>query len=99
MQLHLLCFANNQLKNILRKFFNLINLSGVQGFHIYKMAKVVVICKNKNFMLIVFQVVLSNFECFNTSKEFAIMDFILSFNRNFFFKKNFLLDDTGLNQF
>ena len=39
---------------VLGKFLNPADLSGAQTFYIYEATKVVVICKNKHFMLAIF---------------------------------------------
>ena len=47
------------------------------------------IYKNKNFIFIAFQIIISSFDYFNNNKKFAIMTFLLYYYKNHFFKKNY----------
>ena len=76
------------LKIILKKFVSLINLSRAQIFYIYETTKVVIIYKNKYLIFITFQIVILCFKDFDNSQKFAIISFILSFCKIYFFKKN-----------
>ena len=77
------------LKIVLGELLSPINLSGAQAFYIYKMAKIIIIHKNKNFIFAIFEVVLLCFENFNNSQKFINVGFILNFYRNHFFKKKY----------
>ena len=64
---------------IARKFLGLPNLTKTQVFYIYKAAKVVVIDKDKDFVLISFWIMPPYFEGLNDGKKLIVMSFILSF--------------------
>ena len=84
------------MKILSKEFLNLINLFEAQTFYIYKTIKGVVIYKNKNLIYIIFQIIKLSLEYFNNSKNFVIIDFILSFYKNHPLIKK-LLDVTNLN--
>lgn len=63
------------------------NLTKTETFYVYETTKVIVIGKNKDLIFAVFQVVLSSFENFNNGQKLCIVDFIISFSKNYFSKK------------
>ena len=74
-------------KVISKKLLSLTDLFKAQAFYINKAAKVIIICKNKNFVFAIFLIVLLYFERLNNSKKLSIVSLVLSFYRNHFFKK------------
>lgn len=55
------------LKIILEKFLNLLNLNKILALSIYKLAKIFVMSKHKNFKFIIFQVITPSFKGLNNS--------------------------------
>ena len=64
---------------ITKKFLNPKNLLKTQVFCIDKTIKIIVIYKDKSFMLIIFLIIMLSFEYFNNRKKFIIMNFISYF--------------------
>ena len=75
------------LKVVIKKLLSLINLIKAQIFRIYKLTKVNIVYKIKDFLFTVFWVVMSSFEQFNNSQKLTIISFISSFGKNHFSKK------------
>ena len=50
-----------------------------QVFCMHKIKKIVMICEDKYFIFIIFQMVILFFESFDNSQKFAIIGFILYF--------------------
>lgn len=49
--------------------------------------EVVIVTKDKNFVFVTFQIILSSFEYFNNSQELLIMDLIFNLYKNYLYKK------------
>ena len=62
-----LILAIIDLKVVLRKLLSPANLSGAQTLCIYKTTEIVIVCKDKNLMLVAFQVVAPSLEYLNNS--------------------------------
>lgn len=75
----MLFFDNNQFEISIYKVFSLLDLSKTQFFDNYKLAKIVIINKNKNPKFSAFQLVAPSLESLNYSQEFLIMNFVLGF--------------------
>ena len=64
--MHLPCPSNNQFGNCIEKAFGPNKpMSKAQTLCIYKIIKVIVVHKDKNLTLAVFQVILPSLKCFN----------------------------------
>ena len=72
---------------VLRELLGPADLSGAQTFCIHETTKVIVVYKNKNFILVIFQIVMSRFKNLNNSQKLAIVGLIPSFCRNYFPRK------------
>ena len=72
---------------VLKELLGLIDLLAAQTLCIYKTMKVIVICKDKNLMLVAFQVVVPSLEYFNNGWKLSVVGLILSFCRNYFPQK------------
>ena len=72
---------------ILRELLISANLSETQIFYIHKATKVVVVYKDKYFLLITFQIVMPYFKNVNNSQKLAIVGLVLNFCKNHFFRK------------
>ena len=64
---------------LLKKLLSLIDLLKAQTFYIHKILEIVIIYKNKNFILIAFQILMLTLKYFNNNKKLAIVSFILYF--------------------
>ena len=63
------------LKMILKKLFNLINLFKTQVFCIHKIIEIILISKNKNLIFIALKIIMTSLKCINNNQEIAIMSF------------------------
>lgn len=60
----------------------------IQILDINKVAKIIVISKNKNHLFTIIQIILRELKCFENGYEFIVVDFILYLFQNHFpFKK------------
>ena len=69
---------------IAKKFLGLSNLIKIQTFYVHEMAKVVVIAKDRNFMIAIFWIMPLGFEGLNNSQKLTVVSFISSFGWNHF---------------
>ena len=69
---------------VLREFLSPMDLFKAQALYIHKTTKVVIVYKDKHFMLVAFQIVTLYFEDFDNSQKLAIMDLVSSLCRNYF---------------
>ena len=63
------------------------DLSKAQDFDIYEVIKVVIVSKNKHFVLAIFQIMVPCFKNLNNSQKRTIINLVSSFYRNYFPKK------------
>lgn len=75
------------LKVISKKLLNSANLIRAQTFYIYKLTKVVIVSKDKDFILAAFKVVASSLKSFNSSQELLIVGIVLNLSRNHVLRK------------
>lgn len=78
-------------KIIFKKLLNSINICKAQIFSIYKVVKVVLNSKYKNFIFTTFYIIFIYFKKINNYLKFSIVSFIPSLNKNYFFKKLFII--------
>ena len=62
---------------IIKELLSPIDLSGAQVLCIQKTLEVIVICKDKNPIFAIFQVMMLSFECFNNSQKLIVVGLIL----------------------
>lgn len=72
---------------ILRLFLSQINLFRADVFFIHKVAQIVIIRKNKDFMFAMFIIVVLSLIRFNNSDKLAISSLLLSSCQDFFLRK------------
>ena len=75
------------MKIVPKEFLASIYLIRGQTFYIYKLTKVIVICKNKNFVFIIFHIILLGFKDFINNQKFTIISSISSFSLSHFYQK------------
>lgn len=59
----------------------------MQTFYIYKVVKIIIICKNKNFLFTVIYIILPDYKNINNNKILTIQGLKLFFNKNNSWKK------------
>ena len=64
---------------IAKKFLGLANLTKTQAFYVNKTEKVVVIDKDKDFVLAIFYIMPPCFKRLNNGQKFTVVSFVLSF--------------------
>ena len=64
---------------ILKKCLYLINLLETKVFCIYKIPKIIVIYKNKNFILVIFYIIMSNFKYFKNKLKAHFYEISIQF--------------------
>lgn len=64
---------------ILNKFLNQKHLLKAQVFCTHKMTKVILIYKDKNFIFVIFQIIISSLKYFNNDQIFTNISFKKSF--------------------
>lgn len=74
-------------KIVSKEFLGSENLLKVDTLCIYELLEIDIICETRQLILIVLMIIMPSFERYKNGKEFPIMGFLLSFNRNHFFKK------------
>ena len=99
-----ICFALALIdsKMVTKKLLGPTNLSGAQVLCIYKATKVVVVCKDKYFVFVAFQIVTLCLKGFDNSEKFAVMGLVSSLYRNHFSQKKsyqILLAQIGLSNY
>ena len=61
---------------VLKELLGPADLSGAQALCIYEMTEVIVVCKNENLMLAIFQVVPPDLESLDNSQKLAVVGLI-----------------------
>ena len=64
---------------VLRELLGLIDLLGAQTLYIHKTMEFILVCKDKNLILIAFQVVAPYFEGFDNSQKLNVVGLVLYF--------------------
>ena len=72
---------------VLEELLGPADLSGAQALCIHEATKVVMVCKDKHFVLAAFQIVTPCFEGFDNSQKLAVMGLVSSLCRNHFSRK------------
>ena len=70
-----------------RELLGLANLSGAQTFYIHKTTEVIIVGKDKNFMLATFQIVTLRLKDLNNSQKLTVIDLIPSLYKNHFHRR------------
>ena len=71
------------LEMILRELLSLADLTKAQIFYIHKLTDIIMVKKDKNFIFIVFQIMMPKLKDFNNSLEFLIISFVPSVSKNY----------------
>ena len=69
---------------IAKKLLSLPDLTRTQAFCIYEAAKVVLVDKNKDYVLIIFYIMPLCFESLNNGQKLIVVSFVSSFGWNHF---------------
>ena len=72
---------------ILKKLLGPADLTRAQVLHIYKLTEVIIVNKEENLILAVFQLVIPSLKDFNNSRELLIVNLVASFDGDYFLKK------------
>ena len=87
LQLHLPALAIVYFKIILRELLGPADLFGAQTLHIRKTTEVIMVHKDENLMLAVFQIMTPRLKGFDNSQKLIVVGFVSSLCRNHFPKK------------
>lgn len=79
-----LIFTVINLKMIPRQLLRLLNLPGTQVFYIHEVAKIVMICKNKNFIFTTFEVIWLGLEGFRNNHQLIVISLISRLYQDYF---------------
>lgn len=86
-QLYQLCPGNSKSGSVTLKVFELTNLSSALTFCIHKVFEIDVLCQDKYFILVFFQIVLPNLECFNNGQKLRILGFVAGLSSDHLLKE------------
>ena len=87
LQSYLPYFYHNQFKNSIIRTLGPKKPVWSLGFFVHKVAKVVIICKNKNFLFTTFEIISSCFKNLGNNQKLIVINFISNFYKNYFPKK------------